>query len=225
MYKLLKSELKILDNYWKFIEIFQVDKKYNNNGSNWDKGVHGYRKELIMKIRENYTAEEFYEFEMILNKLLWNLIEHIGFNIDNIEINIKSQLFMNMNKFNTTISIAQHDGSSYSFKQFLYNQKLNIRYYFNYYSEINKIPIINKIFNALSKRSLYEKVMNDKKYIQKIKPKIYYYPFDYPFPNINLIFYNENFKELWINRIKKLYFYKSKENEIDYYWYGIENYK
>lgn len=87
---------------------------------------------------------------------------------------------------------------------FLYNQKLNKKYYFQYYQNISSYPIINAIFNILSNRDLYYKVMNNKLYIKhsleyyklfdgdKSNDGIYYcetyYPYDYAFPNINLIF-------------------------------------
>ena len=34
----------------------------------------------------------------------------------------------------------------------------------------------------------------------------HYYPCDYPFPNVNFIFYNETKKKVWVDRIKKLYY-------------------
>lgn len=222
MYKLLKGEINILDNYWKFIEIFY----FNKNNKNWINGVHGYRYELIQKIREKYNAEDFYKYEKILNKLLWNLIEHFKFNIDNIKIILKEKLYDKIN--------VKHN-RSFSHKQYLYNQKINKKYYFKYYEKISDYPIINAIFNILSKRELYDKVMSNKidikhsidyyfknynKSNEEIYSSEYYYPTDYPFPNINLLFYNENKKELWIKRINALYFNKS--NNINEDWYSFD---
>ena len=45
MYKLLKKELNILDDFWKFIEIF----KYDNYKLSWANGAYGYRRALIKK--------------------------------------------------------------------------------------------------------------------------------------------------------------------------------
>ena len=46
-----------------------------------------------------------------------------------------------------------------------------------------------------------------------------YYPLNYPFPNVNPIFYNQNNKSIWIIKIKRMYYYTG--NKIDKYWYKI----
>jgi hypothetical protein len=214
MHKLLKSEIKNLDNYWKFIETFYVDET-----KDWIHGVYGYRHDLIKKIREKYTTEDFYKYEKILNKLLWNLIEHIKFNIDTIEITLKEKLYD---------KIKYKHNRSFSHKQYLYNQKINKKYYFKHYKEISDYPIINAIFYIVSKKELYNEVMSNK--IYNINNKIlhdkiyfaedYYYPADYAFPNINLLFYNENKKDLWIKRINTLYF--NKNDKINEGWYSFD---
>lgn len=214
MYKLLKGEIKILDKYWKFIEIFD----FNSNSRHWLNGVQGYRDDLIKRIREEYTAEDFYKYEKILNKLLWNLIEHLNFNIDNIEIKLKEKLYD---------KIKGKHSRSFSHKQYLYNQKTNKKYYFKHYTKITDYPIINTIFYILSKKELYNEVMSKK--IYNINDKIldekiyfsedYYYPSDYAFPNINILFYNENKKDIWIKRINILYF--NKNNNSNEGWYSF----
>ena len=93
-----------------------------------------------------------------------------------------------------------------------------IKYLFTDYPQIHLHKIIMKILYTLTNRNIYEKVITDIKYFDNLKIKdSFYYPNDYPFPNINLIFYNENHKKDWINKINKLYFYKSKD--IDKGWY------
>jgi len=70
----------------------------------------------------------------------------------------------------------------------------------------------------MSNKELYEKVMKNKSLFNKVKnDQIYYYPYDYPFPNVNLIFYNENKKKYWIDRIKKLYYSHDLHKE----WYNF----
>jgi hypothetical protein len=41
---------------------------------------------------------------------------------------------------------------------------------------------------------------------------------NYPFPNVNPMFYNKNKKTYWIKKIKKMYY-----NNLDYdeYWYKL----
>ena len=71
-------------------------------------------------------------------------------------------------------------------------------------------------------RKLYDKVMENKKYFYDIKIEKkdikYCNPFDYSFPNVNFLFYNMNKKEIWIDRIRKLYV--NKNNPYDD-WYDF----
>jgi len=144
---------------------------------------------------------------------LWNLIEYIDFDINNIKINIHND---NIKLYETMPSVKR----SFSHKLFLHDEKNNKKIFFKYYDELNNYDNIKRIFNVLTNRKLYEKVMKNKKYIDNIKFTEYYYPLDYPFPNINLIFYNENKKETWLERINKLYFNgKNNVKNINEGWY------
>lgn len=215
MYKLLKKELNILDDFWKFIEIFKVE----NYKLNWISGVYGYRHALIKKIRETYSAEDFYKYEVILNKLLWNLLIKVKFSIN--DLLIQSPLYIN-------IEVPWH---SCSHKEYLHNEINDKKYFFKFYQSLIHYDIVNKIFYTMSNRKLYDKIINGKKSINSVKPIVYvnhmgnsiasttyYYPYDYPFPNINLLFYNQNKKETWINRINKLYFTNKDNKNIDNGW-------
>jgi len=230
MYKLLKKELNILDEFWKFIEIFN----YDNYKLSWIDGVYIYRKVLIKKIRETYSAEDFYKYEVILNKLLWNLLIKIKFDIN--DLLIQSKLYTEI-KIRNSYSNKEYlhnemkiRGSySYTHKEYLHNEINDTKYYFTFYPQLINYDIVNKIFYIMSNRKLYYNVINGKKSIKNIEPivyvnhqpyKSYYYPQDYVFPNINLIFYNQNKKETWINRINKLYFNNKNNNKIDSGWYN-----
>ena len=96
----------------------------------------------------------------------------------------------------------------------------NNLFLFPSYTDINKNnKKICKILYICSKRELYENVINDKEYIKKIKKiKKFYYLYDYPFPNVNLIFYNKINKEYWLKRIKAYYYSKNDSN-----WYKMIN--
>lgn len=191
MHKLTKIEELNLDMYWDFIETFKLDYDPHNQSTykvSWIKAsVSKYRLELISKIRKIYTANDFYKYEKILNKLLWNLLEKIKFKFDN-------SLYLGK------IKTARR---SYSHKIHLYDDKNKIYYYFYYYHILinnrkdDKIinEVVTKIFYILSNRKLYEEIMNDIIIIDDIIPKKAYYPYDYPFPNINLLFYNKNKKK------------------------------
>ena len=219
MHKLTKNEIIELDNYWNFINIFKPEYKKNISWINND--VLTYRKYIIKKIRENYTIEQFYLYEKILNKLLYNLLIHIDFNIDNICINKECTKIYKIHK-NTN---NEKDGTySYSHKLHITDFKKNVNYKFLYWAQICKNDIINKIFTIMSDKNLYEKIMNDKLDLKNIIiSESYYYPNDYPFPNVNFIFYNKNNKKYWIDRIKKLYYTNyDKNNNYDKGWYTFQ---
>jgi hypothetical protein len=216
MYKLYKREEKKLDEYWKFIEIFLVsDEKYNSLYAPFHYGPFHYRDEIIQKIRKNYTPEQFYFFERIANKLLWNLIEKINFSIYNIDRLKEKRTYEDLIMCSPVIEIIP-EGSSYSHKQVLFNEKINRKYYFHSYDTLaydTNIVIINKMIVIMSNRKIYNNIMKKRISINKVPlGKYYYYPFDYAFPNINLIFYNENSKEDWLRKINNLYFYNSQKD-------------
>jgi hypothetical protein len=101
-------------------------------------------------------------------------------------------------------------------------------YYFKkrYIDNVPENEIINTILtNAEKYVKLIQSLKNIKnKYIINVFPStikvkktdIYYYPDDYPFPNVNLLFYNMNDKSVWIDRIKKLYYNKNNSGWYDF---------
>jgi hypothetical protein len=62
-YPLTNEEYINVDDAWEFLEIFK--KKFIF--------LSDYRDDIIKKIRNKYTVDEFYLYEKILNKLFWNL--------------------------------------------------------------------------------------------------------------------------------------------------------
>jgi hypothetical protein len=198
-YQLSQEENDKIDDYWKFIKVFNV----NNN--NFLYSPREYRSNLIKKIKKKYTIDEFYFYEKILNKMLWNLL-------------VIYKIFLNKIDFTTKLAFRIRDGSCIN-KQIMFIEENNIIFpeYRNLKSN-NKVPQdLFKILTILRSRDMYEKVIKDKDYINNIK-KIddFYYPSDYPFPNVNLIEYNNNNKDIWIKRIKAYYFMKDDEN-----WYKL----
>ena len=62
-FPLLRWEYKYIDQVWKFYETMQRSDLYLSE----------HRRHVISKIRQMYTLSEFYIYEMILNKLYWNI--------------------------------------------------------------------------------------------------------------------------------------------------------
>ena len=87
---------------------------------------------------------------------------------------------------------------------------------FNNYLMKNKK--ISKILHVLRYRELFEKTLKDDAYLENAKFEIetYYYPYDYTFPNISLVWYNKCEKSIWLKRIKAYYYSKSDSN-----WYKL----
>jgi hypothetical protein len=192
-YDLTIEEISKLDDYWKFINVFN-DKLSNDEMFS----VREYRLSLIKIIKKKYKVEEFYFYEQILNKMLWYLLDY--YKID-------------LNKINSNCPVA------FTIKPCSYINKKIMKYHDKYIIFPTNIENKNlfKIFYILRNRELYEKVMKNKDYITKIKKKDkFYYSNDYPFPNVNLYAFNDNDKKEWIKRIKAYYYSKNDSN-----WYKL----
>jgi len=198
-YQLTPQENNKLDDYWKFIKIFNV--KNNETYS-----VKEYRYDIIKKIQKKYTIDEFYFYEKILNKMLWNLLVIYKISLNKIDFTTKIAFGINGGSYINKQLMLTEGGKNIIFPDYR-NLKLN-----------NKVSQdLFKILTILRRRDMYEKAIEDKDYINNIK-KIdsFYYPNDYPFPNVNLIEYNDNNKDVWIKRIKAYYFMKD-----DSHWYKL----
>lgn len=174
-----------------------------------------YRKNIIKKIKKKYTIEEFYKYEMILDKMFWNIKnkqenEKIKYTtektLDEIILaykkdNIYYRSFINkmflIDDENKYIYIRATEGSLEGLKK----NELNL--------------IISKIFFDDNE---YEKfIKNSNKIPEKIKLPKYYYEFDYGFPNLNYSAYNIGSKEYKIKKIQKMYYEKESEKN----WYKL----
>lgn len=208
------NEIKKLKKVWKFIECFY---KFDNvredlwSGKDGLFDVYRYRETIIKKIRNKYTAEKFYKYEKIVNKLYWNL---------KTKLKIKTKCERKDN-----YEIEGYGGSIIN-KIIMYNDKKKSYYIMNREKYIQKIYDEKEIFMAMLSQNKYEqKMLNpdfkiDDNFIET------YYPYDYAFPNISLCFYNKNKKDVWIDRIKKYYYDYNQEHLLqyphsDYWWYNF----
>ena len=143
-----------------------------------------------------YKPIEFYFFEKILNKMLWTLLYKYKIEISKMDTNTKLVFGI---KNSSCINIF-NDNKYFIFPSYKFlSEKLN------------------KILYILSNKDIYNKIINNTINIDNITEiKTYYYPLDYPFPNINLIYYNNNNKNIWLKKIKAYYYYKD-----DSMWYKL----
>ena len=191
---LTENEENNLDNFWNFIYIFNLNQSDIDNIS-----VSEYRNNIINIIKKKYTIEEFYFYEQILNKLLYKLLFKLNIRVKDIHI-IKSNQFV------------LDQSHSYTHNLLLFNNKSNTIFINN---KVESTLLLRKILSVFLNKQNYYKLINNSNYLKKLKPlPSYYYSYDYPFPNVNLFFYNQNSKEVWLKNIKRLYY-----NKDDTYWY------
>jgi len=190
--KLTKNEENNLDNFWDFIYIFSNEK--DNLES-----VGDFRYYIINTIKEKYNIEEFYLFEQILNKLLYKLLFSLNVKIKDIHIISSNQIVLDQ-------------AHSYTHNLLLFDSKSNSLFLNN---KIRSTILLRKILSVFKNREDYNKLIKNSNYLKELEPlPDYYYSYDYPFPNVNLFFYNQNNKEVWLKNIKRLYY-----SNDDKYWY------
>ena len=213
-YLLNDNEIKQLDAVWKFIGIFSKPYIF----------VSKYREHLMKQVRRRYTAEQFYEYEKIVNKLFWNLRWAVF------------PLFLNGNDKELPKSLLCCETVEYDGVEDLENKLRGIYEHLDVYyrSFINKLIIIDSVNNkihykkmdgssgifaknlfntycmtVLFDRELYERVMRDP--TSKVDLPEYYYQGDYGFPNVNCCVYEFGDDILRINRVKKMYYNYSND--------------
>ena len=236
-YPLTQNEYDNLDKVWYLISIFDIPFVF----------ITDYRNYLVKTIRKKYTIDEFYELEMIIEKLFWNLRWVMFPLFDNPKISKEEyHKIINDNQAEIPSSLLLCSKLGYQNDEDLNTKIKNINAGDTYYrSFINKLIIIDKvnkiiyhkkmegssdifgknIFNlytmtVLFNRKLYEKMMSDPYGEKKHKIELsnYYYQYDYGFPNLNYCVCSIGNHESRMDRIKKIYYNKSNNFE---YWYKL----
>jgi|SaaInlStandDraft_6_1057023.scaffolds.fasta_scaffold30314_2 hypothetical protein len=173
-----------------------------------------YRKYIIQTIREKYTAEEFYKYELILNSLYWKMKNKLAPYVTDIT------------KFIITEEVKVEDIYSQSNinSKYQYNEKMKKYFILEKIGKLDKICI-----SIIKNKSIYKKYLsgvNIQKIVDNIKLNTddYYYFDNYAFPNLNPMFKNLNSKKRWMNKINRMYYNPiDKDNTIDDYWYKLIN--
>lgn len=213
-YPLSSNEINQLGAVWKFIKVFNKPFLYLTD----------YRNYLIKKINKMYTLEEFYLYESIANKLLWNLryILLNQFNVKSMEEISKCKQIKYKNSSDLDEKIKRIDSYLGNYYRSFIN-KLIIVDQSNHIIHYKKMEGSSNIFqknefNLLSmyifmNRKLYEKIIYDPNEYKKIMNELpeYYYQYDYAFPNINLCCYKIGIDDSRKYRIKKMYYDKNPE--------------
>ncbi len=202
------SERIIIDDVWEFIKCFQHNFIF----------VSDYRDDVITKVQNRYTPQQFLQYESIANKLYWNLRDHLQPPTDTIiepiaytdlDDAIKESKVLNHTYYRSFINkivIADETNS------LLYTKRM----------EGSSDIFANNDFNLctltiLFDRSTYEQVMLDSLDANTIELPEHYLEYDYAFPNINTMVYTIGSKKQRLDRIRKMYFVDECAN----WWFRI----
>jgi len=220
-----KLNNKYRNKFWQFMNHFTKPLKemvithqdnnvtfYDWNDENFD--LETYRKYIIKTISKNYTIQEFYVFELLLETLYWSMKKKIEqyFSKNDIKNDYSIISKKDLNKKTDLFKFGINDAVSKSNSYLQYNEKKN-KYY--YLKNLNKLDMV--VMNIMTDRDDFEFYYNNPDKIIKYKKQyITYHYLNYPFPNANPLFKNLNNKVLKIKKIKKMYYEKN-----DSHWYKI----
>ena len=221
LYPLSKIQQQKIDDTWKFLDYFT-----NKSANNFKKiKASEYRLHIIHKVNI-YTIQQFYEYEKIINILYWNLKKKLKkYYLDN-----KTKYLIKKNLNDPEINNIYYNKYIKGIKKPRSNEYMSFVNSVIHFNDINKkwyitgrLSELDDIcMNIMRDKKIYYVVYNKPSYINKkyIKDHInLYFNLNYPFPNVNPMFFNRNRKSRWINRITKMYYNKNKK--IDKYWYKI----
>jgi len=192
-YRLTKKELKKIDSVWDFIYDFQ--ESYLSRYS--------YRTKIFEKIKNKYTIDEFCLYESIVEKMYWRLINTLELSIErdskiftetNVSKNIEKKILItNKNIKNSSIK-----------KTYIITDK-RILYKYKYPDDLDIIAS-----SIMINRSTYETILLGHVNIFDLVTEPYHniVEFDYPFPNISTIMYQNTDNDTRLKNIKKMYGYQ-----------------
>lgn len=192
-FSLSDIELKLIDDVWEFINKFRKTMLTRRK----------YKEFISKKIKKNYTIDQFYNLEKIVEKMYWNLSLKIKKDID-----IKSEIFLKRNynleklkdkilKRNVKIKKSTIE------KTFITTKNGDLLYKYNYPNDIDLL-----ISSIIINRSIYETIMSEEEYIFNIEIEPYnnIVEFDYAFPNLNTIKFFTTDKNTRLKNISKMYY-------------------
>lgn len=204
IYNLDDSEIELLDNVWKFIGDFRITKISRTK----------YREYIVNKIKNKYDIEQFYNFEIIVEKLYWNLLYKLRYDIDfSPEVFIKQEY----NLEDTTNKILMRNKNikeSNIRKTYVVTKNNNLLYKYDYPNSIDLL-----MSSIIINRTLYETIMINYNSINEfdLKPYNNTIEFDYPFPNLNTIKgFTKSYEERIENIIKMYYVENAEKN-----WFSL----
>lgn len=226
-----KAAWLFLDN---FINISGLDEQWFSRSFHSHKkeelfGPWNYRIHIIDTIRKKYTPEEFYQHERVINFLYWNLKQKIKNYVHDDRTILcgseRCEAFIKKCNLSPEFTVIDsppleenHSSTVNSYTQF--NEILGKWYI------LKKICFLDELcMNIMMNRDLYEKIVSNPQNIESFNQtdsnflELHYHK-NYPFPNVNPMFFNMNDKKYWLDKINKMYY-----TEDDKYWYNLINFE
>jgi hypothetical protein len=194
-FPLLKKELKILDKVWEFMNDFRDTKITRSK----------YKKYIVLKIKNKYNINDFYNFEKIVEKIYWNLVTKIKQEMDDLkpEIFVKEKFDLNKTK-NKILMRNNKIKESTIEKTYIITKSNKLLYKYKYPDDLDLL-----VGSIMINRSVYETIMSEEADIfnMEIEPYNNITEFDYPYPNLNTIKSFTKSKKERINNIHNMYYY------------------
>lgn len=211
-YSLLADEYAIIDDVFEFINIFDF----------LTITLTEYRTTIIDKINKKIKLNDFYLYEKISEKLLWNLKNKTKHLYPTLANCITCSYDLTEEGISTVLSKFYEDNSYRSFINKLVliddvNNKIHHRKMEGSAQIFDKNEFNLRLWVALRDRKTYESIMKKPKRITKLLIPEYYFSSDYAFPNLNFgkpFIYSDEFRK---ERIKKMYYLNESQKE----WFKI----
>lgn len=215
-YSLLETEYEIIDDVFHFINLFDF----------LNITLSEHRTNVINNVTKNNISEnDFFIYEKIAEKLLWNLKKRTQFLYPELANCVTCTYDLTHDGLTSVLNKFYDDNSYRSFVNKLVliddiNKKVHHRMMEGSAPIFSKNEFNLRLWVSLRDRKIYEEIMNNPIKITKIIIPEYYFNSDYALPNLNFgkpfIQSNEFRKE----RIKKMY-YRGDTNECQKNWFKL----
>lgn len=194
------KEIKNIDNMWEFINNFRLSELTRSK----------YRKSIISLIKSKYDIKTFYFYEIIVEKIYWNLITKLKK-----ELSLKPEIYFKKEKIydiqqvkNKILMRNKKIKESNVRKTYIVTKKNNLLYKYSYPNHLDLLAS-----SIMQNRSVYESILSNKLFLFDIEIEPYNnnIEFDYPYPNLNTIKYFQINKKERLNNIFNLYYCDNAE--------------
>lgn len=203
-YKYTEYELDNIDKAWNLIEELKMK----------EIEFRKYRDRIIKHVSNNYTIDDFFILEKIIEKLYWNLKEKIKEYL-NEKINIKMYNISEFDRAKKTVYDNKHFYRSYANKTMIIQDKtIYVKETDLMSTTSDKTKLETYVQKIINNRDVYETIMLSNEIDDEIINNLddqQINSFDYPYPNVNTLIYNQENDDIRKKNIK-YYYYSDNDN-------------